>query len=930
MTIDKKRWQKLNDLLTEALEQPAESRNQWIEKHCAGDVELQAELNKLLAYDVEDTSGLTDAIAKASARAADPMIGAAVGNYRVTGKIAEGGMGAVYAGEREGADFDQQVAIKVMHGHSFDAVAEKRFIAERQILAKLNHPNIAKLFDGGMTDNGLPFIVMEHIEGDNIADYCAREKLGNNEILKLVITVCDALQYAHNQLVIHRDIKPSNILVDAGGAPRLLDFGIAKLLPNDGSDSQQTRPDWRALTPLYASPEQIGNQPISTAADVYGIGLLLYRLLTGRLPYTPDSDHPRDVENAILSMPAETPSDAVTRTDNADMTPWSIRQKKALRGDLDTILLKALRKEPERRYATINALRDDLERYLAQLPIKARRDTFAYRTNRFVARNRIAVGLATLLIVSAIGLTAFYTARINTERQVAQQTADFLTGLFEDSNPYERSREQLTVAELVTTGAESVSGDTTLSPIVRARLLGTIGRVMNNVSQGEQAEPLLTKALTIYDQVNAPADHVNALDALATVRLFQGRYDEGIALTDEALTIAEQSFGRQSKKYGTLLCNASYFHYRNGNYEMMYELAENARIIFEAILDENNLQLTCPYRTLSSYYQITGNPRKSLELDQRIVEIREANFGGEDASLASILQNIGINYIDVGDYEAAIDHLERSVNIREKTTNGTDRQLPQNMYSLAHALGKIGRFGEAHEMFLKLIDMQYERTGKVHDTVAYWLNGHGDLLANLGATDEADVAFQKAMSIYQEIDKPEGHFDRSVTLVGLGKVARDRGDLDAAEQLMREGTEIREKTIGEQNTFTQLARIDLADVLRRANRLADARTEFETALQVMRSTGDGEHPTAAQALTGLAQVELAESNFDAAAAMLEQAIEMTANSIGRGHLDNVDRQLLIADVLAARGETSRAEALRNTNLELRTAIVTQWQAALVN
>ncbi|MEL6367359.1 MAG: tetratricopeptide repeat-containing protein kinase family protein, partial [Pseudomonadota bacterium] len=683
-------------------------------------------------------------------------------------------------------------------------------------------------------------------------------------------------------------------------------------------------------TPLYASPEQIGNQPISTAADVYGVGLLLYRLLTGRLPYTPTSDHPRDVENAILSTPAEAPSSAVTRADNADLMQWSQRQRKALRGDLDTILLKALRKEPERRYATINALSEDLKRYGARLPIRARRDTLAYRASRFVARNRVAVGLATLLIVSAVSLTAFYTVRLNTERDVAQQTAEFLTGLFENSDPYRRSRDELTVAELVGIGADNVISDDSVSPVVRARLLGTIGRVMTNVSQAEKAELLLQQALQLYTQVDAPGDHVNALDALAAVRRYQGRYDEGIALIDEALNIAEESFGQRSTEVGSLLCDSAYLHYRNGEYDDMFEKADSVRVMYESLLDNDDIRLACPYGTLSTYYQVTGKPRLAVELDERVLELREINYGTEDARLAGNLQNLGINYIDLGDYEMAIRYLARSVAIRKSATDGTDPQLPLSMYSLAHALGKIGRFGEADAMFLKLLDVQFELTGKVHDTVAYWLNGHGDMLANLGATAQADQAFQQAMAIYAEIEKPQGHFDRSVTLVGLGKVARDRGDLANAESLMREGLDIRERTIGEEHTFTQLARVDLADVLRRAGTFEEAREAFETALKVMSGSGDGEHPTAAQALTGLAQIELAESRFERAEQLLQQAIDMTAESIGTDHLDNVERRLILADVLSAHGDSAAAQTLRDENLEIRATILAEWQEALEN
>lgn len=928
MTEDNKRWQTLNRLLADALAQPAESREQWIDEQCAGDPSLAAELRELLTYDSEQTGGLSEAIAKASARVTDTLIGTAIGPYRITRKIAEGGMGAVYAGEREGADFDQRVAVKVMHSHKFDEVAQARFVAERQILATLNHPNIARLIDGGVTGDGLPYIVMEYIEGENIAKHCAKRKLSNDQILQLVVTVCDALQYAHNQLVIHRDIKPSNILIDASGAPRLLDFGIAKLLPTDGVDNQQTRTEWRALTPLYASPEQIGNQPISTAADVYGVGLLLYRLLTGCLPYTPTSDHPRDIENAILSTPAELPSSAVNRSDNPVSAQRSSRQKKALRGDLDTILLKALRKEPERRYATIDALREDIQRYLGQLPISARRDTLSYRASRFIARNRVAVSLATLLVLSAVGLTAFYTARLNTEREVAEQTAEFLTGLFVGSDPYRRSREALTVAELVTTGAENVTSDDNLSPVVRARLLTTIGRVLNNTGQGDRAETLLNEAIAIFETTDASQDHLDTLHALSLVRVVQGRYEDGIAILDRARVVARDAFGERSVAYGKVQCESAYLHYRNSDYKTMYEQAEESRLILESLLDKTDLRLNCPYEQLSTYYQVIGDPGLSMEYEARILAVKETLYGEADMRLANNVQNMGINYIDLGDYQSAIEFLDRAVSIRERASDGRDRQLPQTMYSLAHALGKIGRFGDAHEMFLKLIGMQEALTGQVNDTVAYWLNGHGDLLANLGATAEANAAFQRAQDIYQAIDKPAGHFDRSVTLVGLGKVARDRGDVDTAEQLMREGLVIREQTIGADNTFTQLARVDLADVLRRADKLAEARSEFETALEIMRANQSGEHPTAAQALTGLAQVELAESRWDAAERLLTQAIEMTAESIGRNHLDNVDRQLLLADVIDARGDAAGAAALRAENTEARATIMTEWQAVL--
>ncbi|MEO1203779.1 MAG: serine/threonine-protein kinase, partial [Pseudomonadota bacterium] len=546
MTTDDKKWQRLNELLAQALEQPEDEREAWVEETLANEPELKAELLELLKFDAEKTGGMASSIAAASARASESVIGTSIGAYRITDKVAEGGMGVVYLGEREGSDFDQRVAVKVMARHRFDEKAEARFVAERQILATLNHPNIAHLIDGGVTADGLPYIVMEYIEGENIADYCANKKLDNEQILALVIKVCGALQYAHNKLVIHRDIKPSNILVDASGEPRLLDFGIAKLLEQDGTDNQMTRAEWRVMTPLYASPEQLGSQPVSTASDVYGVGLLLYRLLTGRLPYIPTSDHPRDVESAILSMPAEAPSSAVTRADSEASEQWIQRQKKALRGDLDTILLTALRKEPERRYATVDALAEDLDRYLTQMPIRARGDTLGYRASKFVARNRLPVALTALLIGGAIGLTTFYTARINTEREVAEQTADFLAELFVATDPYQRSREELTVAELVTTGAEKVAADDTLKPLVRARLLRTIAHVLYTVGEADAAEPLILEAVDIYANEGEVDGYIEAVRTQSNVELQQGRYPEAIEAIRKARVMAERAHGERS------------------------------------------------------------------------------------------------------------------------------------------------------------------------------------------------------------------------------------------------------------------------------------------------------------------------------------------------------------------------------------------------
>jgi len=930
MADDRKRWERLNELLARALEQATDDRAAWVASECRDDPGLKAELLELLSYDVEETGGLHRAIANASARASESFLGKTVGNYRVTDRIAEGGMGAVYLGEREGADFEQRVAIKIMHGHVLDETTQARFVAERRILASLTHPNIAGLIDGGMAESGVPYIVMEYIDGENIADYCARRELDNDTIIRLVINICNAVQYAHSKLVIHRDIKPSNILVEADGTPRLLDFGIAKLLHSDGRDDSQTQTKWRALTPLYASPEQLGGQPISTAADVYGIGLLLYRLLTGRMPYTPTGDRPRDVEDAILSSPAEPPSSAVTQSGGHVSSQWVRRQQRALRGDLDTILLTALRKEPERRYPTVNAFAADLERYLDKLPIRARKDSFAYRAGKFIDRHRVPVALSAAFVAFAVGLTAVYTQRLRAEREIAEQTAGFLSGLFEASDPYSRNREGLTVEGLVEDGARKIEADASLTPAVRARLLRTLAAVYQNLGNFDRADELIQEALSMMDGAAgvSTTDRYSALVTLSDIRNKQGRHEEALETLARAIDMGESEFGRRSLPIAKALSRLAYIQYRLGDYDAMKRAAEDSLTIRESLLPENDASLASAHNMLGMYYRLTGNLAEAEKHYATILQIQDAQPERNDLAYAGTLHNLGLVQNDIGNYEAAADSYRRSIALRRKAAGESDPYLPYALYSLAHTMVQMGRFAEAQALFQEQLPLQIASTGENHDMVAYALVGHGHLLADMGATELAAASFERAMAIYESIGAdPEGP-EQAAALIGLAKVARARGDLQAAEAHLERAVRIRSTQMGEAAVPTQAARITLADLYLKMDRRDDARSALATVLDEMRRQGDDQHPVYAKALTLLARIELADGNGDMAIDELESAIELTAPKIGSDHLDNVDRRLLLADALLLAGRTDEARDLRARASARRAQIDSEWQAAL--
>ncbi len=440
------RWQEVKELLGVALEMEPAERTPFLERTCAHDSFLRREVERLLA--VEERAGtnfLRDPAIAGSLNAsvnesADAWIGRRVGPYKIVERIGIGGMGEVYRAFRADDQYRMQVALKVVRGGQDSGFVVNRFKNERQILASLDHPNIARLHDGGTTEDGVPYFVMELIDGQLIDQYCNHHKLSVTERLKLFVQACSAVQYAHQRLIIHRDIKPSNILVTSDGTPKLLDFGIAKLLDPEAVTGQfeTTLTVIRLLTPGYASPEQIKGEPITTASDVYSLGVVLYELLTGHHPYHRPSSTPQEIADAVCEVEPEKPSVVAHRMETADKHRDSQgsaavpeipdrpaeKLRKRLRGDLDNIVLMALRKDPQRRYASVEQLAQDIRRHIEHLPVVARKDTVAYRTSKFIARHKVGVvvaALVTVALLSALGMTLRQARIARAERARAEQ-----------------------------------------------------------------------------------------------------------------------------------------------------------------------------------------------------------------------------------------------------------------------------------------------------------------------------------------------------------------------------------------------------------------------------------------------------------------------------------------------------------------------------
>ena len=405
------RWKRVEALFEQALETPEAERSQFLQKI---DDELRPEVESLLS--AHGQAFLDEPDRFFSSEGIDSLLaGETIDRYRIIREIGRGGMGAVFLAERADDEYQKKVAIKLIkRGTDTDSVL-RHFRNERQILASFDHPNIARLFDGGTTESGLPYFVMEYIDGLPIDEYCNTHALSVIERLKLFREVCNAVSYAHRHLVIHRDIKRSNILITAEGVPKLLDFGIAKILQQgDGAEPLATMTGMRVMTPEYASPEQVRGKPMTTASDVYSLGLVLYELLTGQLPYRFTSRSPHDVARVITEQEPTRPSTAVkgrdsrigpNRTDFPDSSDsrFTLHPSRSLRGDLDNIVLLALRKEPERRYQSVEQFSEDIRRHFEGRPVHARKDTVGYRAAKFVRRNKLALAAAALVLVSLIG-----------------------------------------------------------------------------------------------------------------------------------------------------------------------------------------------------------------------------------------------------------------------------------------------------------------------------------------------------------------------------------------------------------------------------------------------------------------------------------------------------------------------------------------------
>ena len=809
------RWARVERLFDAVADMPGPERTAYLRKACGDDSELRDYIEALARSDVAKNTVIEDAIhdvldlGSPETGSLTDIVGERIGPYRIVSVIGSGGMGIVYLAERADEHFRQQVAIKVVRHRLIDPEIGARLVGERQILANLHHPNIARLFDGGTMSDGTPYLVMEYIDGLPIDEYCDGRRLDVNERLELFRRICSAVHYAHQNLVVHRDIKPTNILVTADGAPKLLDFGIAKLLDAGGAATDGlTRAGAVMMTPENATPEQVLNMPVTTATDIYALGLLLYRLLTGQPAY-PVGNSPSAMARAICETVPERPSAAVARHTTAagpgETRPeliWRYRRttreklSRLLKGDLDNIVLLALRKEPQRRYRSANELSEDLRLHLASLPVLAQADTWSYRTGKFIRRHvtgvAMSVALVGLLVAFGVAMTV-QNQRIAEERDTARQVSTFLEEIFMAPDPGNARGLDISAKEILAKGAERISGLDS-RPAVQATLMETIGRVYFNLGEYAPSIEMLEASLRIrsselgeHHPLTAAAKNQLALPLIRTAD-----FERAGALLRQSLERNRSVYGESSIEVAATLYNLAELHQATGDLGEAERLARQSISIYSSQRDLHAAELAEGKSALARILVVNNELDQAEALYREALALVRTHLGHDHPLNAYYLQNLAVVLNSKGDTRTAETMFHEAIAAARDILGDDHDLVGSSLVMLGTLLHNKGEHAAAERALREALDVHTRARGPNHPFVAYDMTSLAMLLQDAGLLEEAESLLEDALRIYEASVGPDHQYVASA-LTELGVVLTDRNQPRDAEPLLLRALEIRRK-----------------------------------------------------------------------------------------------------------------------------------------
>ena len=703
------RWREISPHLDHALSLPEAERAAWL-------ADFQTEhpdLFVLLARLLEEHQAIAEEgfLESQPSRPTDELVsaGRSIGAYRLISSIGEGGMGSVWLAERHDGRFERQVAIKFLHFALASHRLAERFKREGKILGQLAHPHIAELIDAGVSPNGEPYLVLEYVQGKQIDEYCDEHMLGLDSRIRLFLDVLAAVAHAHANLVVHRDIKPPNVLISNDGKVKLLDFGVSKLLGDTGKDGSATLTleSGAGLTPQFAAPEQITGGAITTATDVYALGVLLFLLLTGQHPAGAGRRSPADLVKAITETDPPKPSDTVaspriesslSEAGKRASTPDKLRRQ--LRGDLDTIIAKTLKKNPDERYASVNAVGDDLSRYLGHQPISARPDAIAYRVGRYIRRHRVGVAVAAALVMLLAGfavMQAVQLRRITRERDRADRIARFMTDMFKVADPGQKLGNTVTARDVLDKAAHDIDTGLTHDPELQARLMYVMGMSYNNLGLYSRAQKLFERSAQVAGSALGPADiqTLRSRQRLAWTLYQQGQFAAAESQQRSLVETERRAFGEK-------------------NEEVIGTMGDLATTLSEE-----------------------GRLPEAEQLQRDVLEVQKKVLGAEAPYTLSSMNNLAIILLNEGRLAEA-DKLEKeTLEIQRRVHGQENLSTIHYMMNEADIVGEMGDFGQAEKMSLELLDIERRQIGPNSPETVETTYNLGTIKAKQGKLDEA-------------------------------------------------------------------------------------------------------------------------------------------------------------------------------------------------
>ncbi|HKI47597.1 MAG TPA: serine/threonine-protein kinase [Balneolales bacterium] len=867
------RWNQIQTLFKEVVELDHNSRETRLNQIFETDTDLYNELSSLLAADAEP-SGLLDGFTIDSLDISEllSMDGIRIGPFEIDHQIGSGGMGNVYLGRRVSGGFKQKVALKLIKQGMSSGQILHRFENERSILARLQHPDIARLIDGGLTDDGMPWFAMEYVKGEPIDAFCSRLNLSVEERLRLFQRIAEAVQYAHRNLVVHRDLKPANILVSVeNGSPqvRLLDFGIARLLDDDDANPFLTQEGIRPMTRAYASPEQLTGEPVTTASDIYSLGVVLYELLSGHLPFQPDNLTSKEFEQLILAGDPPRPSQACTDP----------QRRNLICGDLDMICMKALRLEPDRRYTTTEQFSEDIRRYLTDLPVFAQPESRGYLLKKFVNRHRTAVvatGLVMLSLVMGVIAFAWQYRVASAERDHARQeaatsreVAGFLQSLFEVADPAVTNGDTLTARELLDRGAKQINRKLAGQPQVQARMFDVLGNVYLNLWRYNKADTMFSRALDIRRKVEKDenSDLATSLYNIGRASIGIGAYPRADSVLSRALLLRRNEVGENDTLTGEVLVSLGLLKYKTGHYNLSQK-----------------------------YYQ------QALAIYQRSSETEQGKY------VAQIKNDLGLVYYSKGEYDLSATFIKQGLDYYMNHPDSNREIISTDLGNLATTLTKMARYSEADSLFRESIKITKRLYGDNHPNTALQLNNYSTFLKNRERYAEAEKYQKDAMDIFLKAYGPN-HPYVAMCYNNMANLYDDQGDYKAALKYDKKSLVLNRKIYGENNDLVANSLNNIGAVLLDLYRNKDAEEMFRGALRIDTIAFGNIHPYVAMDYQSIGIALGAEGKVNEAERFLRYSISVYRKSEGNDNPETEIAKGELGRVLIKKGQYDEAMKL---------------------